>query len=62
MTSAHFIYIPVAMLVGMVFGWILGGRAAKDAYLSELKRRDERQKAKAAKQHEDHEGHEKNKN
>ena len=64
MTSAHFIYIPVAMLVGMVFGWILGGRAAKDAYLSELKRRDERQKAKDVKpkQHEDHEGHEKNKN
>jgi hypothetical protein len=42
MTAAHFIYIPVAILIGLVFGWILGGRAAKDAYMAELRRRDER--------------------
>jgi hypothetical protein len=42
MTAAHFIYIPVCILIGVIFGWILGGRAARDAYLAELKRRDER--------------------
>jgi hypothetical protein len=42
MTSAHFIFIPAVLLVGMVIGWILGSRAAADAYGAELKRRDER--------------------
>jgi hypothetical protein len=40
MNAAHFIYIPVILLIGIVFGWILGGRAARDAYLAELRRRD----------------------
>lgn len=40
MTAAHFIYIPMVLLVGIVIGWILGGRAAKDAYLAELRRRE----------------------
>jgi hypothetical protein len=43
MTSAHFIFIPAVLLLGMVFGWILGSRAARDAYASELKRREERE-------------------
>jgi hypothetical protein len=30
------------MLVGMVIGWILGSRAARDAYAAELRRREER--------------------
>lgn len=42
MTSAHFIFIPAVLLVGMVMGWILGSRAARDAYAMELKRREER--------------------
>jgi len=42
MNAAHFIYIPVCILIGVVFGWILGGRAARDAYLAELGRREER--------------------
>jgi hypothetical protein len=42
MNAAHFIYIPVCILIGVVFGWILGGRAARDAYLAELRRREER--------------------
>ncbi|MEO5895637.1 MAG: hypothetical protein ABIS06_08040 [Vicinamibacterales bacterium] len=42
MTSAHFIFIPSVMLVGIVIGWILGSRAARDAYAMELKRREER--------------------
>lgn len=42
MTSGHFIFIPAVLLVGLVLGWILGSRAARDAYAMELKRRDER--------------------
>ena len=47
MTSAHFIFIPATLLVGVVIGWILGGRAARDAYAMELKRREERAARKA---------------
>jgi hypothetical protein len=42
MSSAHFIFIPAVLLVGIVIGWILGSRAAADAFGAELKRRDER--------------------
>ena len=44
MTSAHFIFIPAVLLVGIVIGWILGSRAARDAYAAELRRREERAK------------------
>jgi hypothetical protein len=30
------------LLIGVVLGWILGSRAAQDAYAAELKRRDAR--------------------
>lgn len=43
-SAAHFIFIPSVLIVGVVIGWILGGRAAKDAYAAELKRREERRK------------------
>ena len=39
MTSAHFIFIPAVLLVGVVIGWILGSRAAQDAFAAELRRR-----------------------
>jgi hypothetical protein len=42
MTAGHFIFIPAVLLVGIVIGWILGSRAARDAYASELKRRQPR--------------------
>ena len=42
MTSAHLIFIPAVLLVGIVIGWILGGRAAQDAFAAELRRREER--------------------
>jgi hypothetical protein len=42
MTSAHLIFIPAVLLVGIVVGWILGSRAAQDAFAAELKRREER--------------------
>ena len=42
MTSAHLIFIPAVLLVGIVIGWILGGRAAQDAFAAELRRHEER--------------------
>ena len=47
MTSGHFIFIPAVLLIGLVLGWILGSRAARDAYESELRKREARA-AKAA--------------
>ena len=49
MTSGHFIFIPAVLLVGVVIGWILGSRAAKDAYAAELRRREEREKVRSQK-------------
>jgi hypothetical protein len=42
MTAGHFIFIPAVMLIGLIAGWVLGSRAARDAYAAELKRREER--------------------
>ncbi len=42
MSSAHLIFIPSVLLVGIVIGWVLGSRAARDAFAMELKRREER--------------------
>ena len=39
-TAAHFIYIPGVLLIGIVIGWILGSRAAADAFASELRKRN----------------------
>ena len=41
-TAAHFIFIPGVLLIGIVIGWILGSRAAQDAYAAELRKREER--------------------
>ena len=46
MTAGHFIFIPAVLLVGIIIGWILGSRAARDAYAMELRRREERQAKK----------------
>jgi hypothetical protein len=43
-TAAHFIYIPFVLLIGIVIGFILGGRAARDAFAAQA----EREKARAA--------------
>ena len=37
-TAAHFIYIPAVLLLGIVVGWILGSRAAADAYAAQARR------------------------
>jgi len=36
--SSHFIFIPGVLLIGIVIGWILGSRAAADAYAAQLRR------------------------
>jgi len=41
-TAGHFIFIPSVLLAGIVIGWILGSRAARDAYAAELRRREEK--------------------
>ncbi len=46
MTAGHFIFIPSVLMVGVVIGWILGSRAARDAFAMELKRREERAERK----------------
>ncbi|MNC95397.1 hypothetical protein D3C83_125080 [compost metagenome] len=43
MPSTHFIFIPAVLFVGIVIGWILGSRAARDAYAAELKKRERRE-------------------
>jgi hypothetical protein len=39
-TASHFIFIPAVLLIGVVIGWILGSRAAQDAYAAELRKRE----------------------
>jgi hypothetical protein len=41
-TAAHFLYIPGVLLIGVVIGWILGSRAAADAYAAQLKKQEAR--------------------
>jgi hypothetical protein len=48
MTAAHFIFIPAVLLVGIVIGWILGSRAAADAYAAKLKRQEDRRQRETA--------------
>lgn len=48
MSSSHFIFIPAVLFIGVVLGWVLGSRAARDAFAMETKRREERA---ARKQH-----------
>jgi len=44
MPASHFIFIPAVLLVGIVIGWILGSRAAKDAYAAQLRRRERKER------------------
>jgi hypothetical protein len=44
-TAAHFLYIPAVLLLGVVIGWVLGSRAAADAYAAQLRRSEARAKS-----------------
>lgn len=46
-SSAHIIYIPAMILVGVMLGFILGSRAARNAFDMERKRDAERAEARA---------------
>jgi len=41
-SAAHFIFIPSVLIIGIVIGWVLGSRAAQDAYAAELRKREAR--------------------
>jgi hypothetical protein len=43
-SAAHLIYIPAVLLGGVIVGWILGSRAAADAYAAAARRRAERER------------------
>jgi hypothetical protein len=47
-TAGHFIFIPATILIGIVIGWVLGSRAARDAFAAELRRREEREARRKA--------------
>ena len=49
MTAGHFIFIPSVLLIGVVIGWVLGSRAARDAFVAELRRREEKEARRAHK-------------
>jgi hypothetical protein len=50
-TAAHFIYIPGVLVLGIVIGWILGSRAAADAYAAELRKRGVAPKSQTPRSH-----------
>ena len=50
MPSGHFIYLQMALMVGMFLGFIFGARAARNAYDLERRREDERVAARAARE------------
>jgi arginine exporter protein ArgO len=47
-TSAHFIYIPIVVILGIVLGFIMGSRATRDAFALEARKAEERAARKAA--------------
>jgi hypothetical protein len=49
MTAGHFIFIPSILLIGVVIGWVLGSRAARDAFAAEIRRREEKAARRASK-------------
>ena len=46
-SAAHLLFIPGVLLIGIVIGWILGSRAAADAYASQLRKMQEKAKPSA---------------
>ena len=41
-SSAHFIFIPVVLILGVVLGFIMGSKATRDAYALEERKAAER--------------------
>lgn len=38
MPASHFLFVPAVLFLGVIIGWILGSRAAKDAYAAKKRR------------------------
>jgi len=47
-SSAHFIFIPVVLILGIVIGFMLGSKATRDAFALEEKKAAEREARRAA--------------
>ncbi|HUQ08073.1 MAG TPA: hypothetical protein VM261_36510 [Kofleriaceae bacterium] len=47
MTFGHLFFIPLVAMIGMLFGFVMGARAARNAGDAEKKRDAEREKARA---------------
>lgn len=47
MTSGHIIFIPMVLAVGAFVGFMLGARAARNAFDLQQRRDEEREKARA---------------
>jgi hypothetical protein len=47
-TFGHIFFIPLCVMVGMLLGFVLGARAARNAMDAEKKRDAEREQARAA--------------
>jgi hypothetical protein len=47
-SSAHFIYIPAVLILGLVTGFIWGAKLTRESFALEAKRQEERAKRKAA--------------
>jgi hypothetical protein len=48
--SSHFIYIPVIFVLGIVFGFMLGSKATRDAFALEARNAAEREARRAARE------------
>lgn len=46
-TAAHFVFIPAVLLIGIVLGFVLGTRSAKDEAAERNQRAAEREKRRA---------------
>ena len=45
---SHIIYIPSILMIGFVFGYVFGGRAAKDAEVARLRAEESKAARRAA--------------
>jgi hypothetical protein len=46
-STAHIIYIPIVLTIGMALGFVWGSRATREAYQLEQRRLEERARRKA---------------
>ena len=55
-TAAHFIYIPFVLLIGIVLGFILGGRAARDEFAARAEKEKAREERRRQREQQKPEG------